>query len=144
MTLEGRSYVPGTASGSVLVLSAPLSFYGGVDPRSGVIVDWTHPQQGACLAGKILVLPGGRGSSSSSSVLAESIRLGTAPLAIILERPDAIMVIGAIVAARLYGVAVPIMTCPIAAICDGDALDVTCRTDGTATASIAGFSRSTD
>lgn len=132
MILHGRSYAPGATSGEAVVLSAPLSFYGGVDPNSGIIIDRTHPQHGASMAGRILVLPGGRGSSSSSSVLAEAIRLGTAPLAIVMERPDAIMVIGTIVAQHLYSVAMPIMTCPIGSIHDGDRLDVTCRTDGTA------------
>jgi predicted aconitase with swiveling domain len=137
MILQGRSYAPGAISGEALVLTAPLSFYGGVDPNSGIVIDRTHPEQGASMAGRILVLPGGRGSSSSSSVLAEAIRLGTAPLAIVLERPDAIMVIAAIVGQRLYSVALPIMTCPIGSIRDGDRLDVICRTDGTATIQMA-------
>lgn len=132
MRVEGRSLAVGTAAGPALVLDAALSFYGGVEPQTGVIIDRTHPQCGARMTGRVLVLPGGRGSSSSSSVIAEAIRLGTAPLAIILERPDAIMVIGAIVAQRLYGAAMPIMVCPIGAISEGDVLTLTCRSDGTA------------
>ncbi|MFB3051774.1 MAG: aconitase X swivel domain-containing protein, partial [Acidimicrobiia bacterium] len=66
----------------------PLSMWGGVDTESGRIVDATHPQSGESLAGKIVVLPSGRGSSSSSSVLAEMLRIGTGPAGMILEEPD--------------------------------------------------------
>jgi predicted aconitase with swiveling domain len=57
----------------------------------------------------VLVMPGGRGSSSSSSVLAESIRAGTAPKAIVLVEPDPIIALGAIVARELYGASIPIV-----------------------------------
>ncbi len=69
--------VAGEAEGEVLVLDEPLSFWGGVDETSGAIVDVHHPQRGAIVAGRILVMPAGRGSSSSSSVLAELIRAGS-------------------------------------------------------------------
>jgi predicted aconitase with swiveling domain len=72
------------------VLEAPLSLWGGLDPHSGRLCDHHHPQLGATIAGHILVMPSGRGSSSSSSVLAEAIRLGTAPAAILLAEPDEI------------------------------------------------------
>ncbi|HLA92113.1 MAG TPA: DUF126 domain-containing protein, partial [Actinomycetota bacterium] len=76
---EARTLVAGEATGEVLVLEEPLSFWGGIDPATGVVIDVHHPQRGANVAGTILVMPGGRGSSSSSSVLAEAIRAGTAP-----------------------------------------------------------------
>jgi predicted aconitase with swiveling domain len=101
--------VAGEATGDVLVLDEPLSFWGGIDPRSGEIIDVHHPQRGANVAGRVLVMPGGRGSSSSSSVLAEAIRAGTAPAAIVLREPDPIVALGAIVARELYRVAIPVV-----------------------------------
>lgn len=106
-----RTLVAGEATGEVLVLDEPLSFWGGIDPATGEIIDVHHPQRGASVTGTILVMPGGRGSSSSSSVLAEAIRAGTAPAAIVLLEPDPIVALGAIVARELYARAVPVVTC---------------------------------
>ena len=85
-------------------LSAPLSFWGGIDPRSGLIIDASHPQVGESISGKILRMPHSRGSSSSPSVLAEALRLGTGPVAIVLDQPDPMVVLGALVARLLYGI----------------------------------------
>ena len=104
-----RTLVPGEAAGEVLALDEPLSFWGGVDPASGEIIDVHHPQRGANVRGTVLVMPGGRGSSSSSSVLAEAIRAGNGPAAIVLLEPDPIVALGAIVARELYGVVVPVV-----------------------------------
>lgn len=117
---SGRFYLAGEASGPALVLSEPLSFWGGVDVATGKIIDHSHPDLGKSVAGTILVMPGGRGSSSSSSVLAEGIRLGTAPLAIVLARPDPILTVAAIVAQSLYGLCCPIVVCSIDGIRSGD------------------------
>ena len=106
---EARTLVPGTATGPTLVLDEPLSFWGGVDPETGDVVDVRHPQHGANVTGRILVMPSGRGSSSSSSVLAESIRSGTAPAAIVLGEADPILALGAIVARELYGKVTPVV-----------------------------------
>ena len=114
--LKGRALVAGDAAGPALVLEAPLSLWGGMDPHTGRLGDRHHPQLGAILTGQVLVMPSGRGSSSSSSVLAEAIRLGTAPLAIVLSRPDEILVLGALVADYLYA-----RTCPIVVLPDGAA-----------------------
>jgi len=100
------------ASAEVLVLDEPLSFWGGVDEETGVIIDTHHPQHGASIAGKVLVMPGGRGSSSSSSVLAELIRGQVAPAAIVLRTTDPILALGAIVAEALYDRAVPVVVQP--------------------------------
>jgi predicted aconitase with swiveling domain len=87
----------GTAEGPVLALTAPLSFWGGVDPATGRIIQVRHPQCGASISGTILALPGTIGSSSSSAVLLELIRLGKAPAALLLNAPDAILLIGCVV-----------------------------------------------
>lgn len=106
---SGRTLVPGRASGPALVLEEPLSFWGGIDPASGRIVDRRHPQRGASVGGRVLLMPSGRGSSSGSSVLAECIRLGTAPAAVLLLELDQIVVLGALVAQELYGWTIPIV-----------------------------------
>jgi len=98
----------GRAAGRTLVLDEPLSFWGGVDAATGTIVDTHHPQVGASIVGKILVLPGGRGSSSSSSVLAEAIRNGVGPAAIVLAVRDPIIALGCLVARELYGTSTPV------------------------------------
>jgi len=93
----------------VLVLDEPLSFWGGVNPETGVIIDVHHAQRGACVAGMVLVMPGGRGSSSSSTVVAEVIRNGVGPRAMILATPDPIIAVGVMVARELYGITVPVV-----------------------------------
>lgn len=91
------------AEGPVLALDEPLSFWGAFEPRTGVIIDVHHPQRGACVKGTILVMTETRGSGSAPGAIAEAIRLGTAPAAIILAMPDINLAIGAEVAAVLYG-----------------------------------------
>lgn len=120
MSRGGRVYAEGTAMGEALVLTEALSFWGGVDSETGVIVDRSHPQVGECVAGKILVMPGARGSSSSSSVLAECLRRGTGPLGILIARPDPILTVAALVARSLYGIACPIVVAAIDGIASGD------------------------
>jgi uncharacterized protein len=100
--------VPGAASGPVLKLDEPLSFWGGLDSATGTIIDRLHPQQGAGVAGCVLMMPGGRGSSSGSATLAEALRLGNGPAAILMLERDAIVAVGAMVAAELYGLACPV------------------------------------
>lgn len=110
-TAEGRVLFAGRGpvQAPALVLDDALSFWGGVDAASGRIVDAHHPQRGASMAGQVLVLPSGRGSSSSSSVLAECLAAGTGPLAILLGEPDPILLVGAIVASELGAAACPVV-----------------------------------
>jgi predicted aconitase with swiveling domain len=104
---------PGSARGPVLLLTEPLSLWGGLDPETGVIIDHSHPQLGVSVTDTIMVLDHGRGSSSSSSVLAEAIRLGTGPAGIILSEVDSIIVAGAFVAGHLYGRFCPVLCGPV-------------------------------
>ena len=97
------------AEGRALVLAEPLSLWGGMDPATGELIDAHHPQRGANLAGRVVVMASGRGSSSSASVLAEAVRAGTAPAAIVLGEPDLILAIGAEVADELYDRRVPVV-----------------------------------
>jgi len=107
--VKGRLLAPGVAEGTALVLREPLSLWGGLDPASGVVIDARHPQRGESVTARVLVMPAARGSSSSSSVLAEAVRAGTAPAAILLGEPDLILAVGAAVADELYGRQVPVV-----------------------------------
>jgi predicted aconitase with swiveling domain len=117
--------------GRALILDEGLSLWGGMDPATGELIDPHHPQCGVVLSGRIVVMPSGRGSSSSASVLAEAARAGTAPAAILLGEPDLILAIGAAVAEELYGVVTPVLVLPAAeleAIPDG--VELTLGADG--------------
>jgi predicted aconitase with swiveling domain len=107
--MSARALVAGQASGQVLVLTEPLSFWGGVNAETGELIDSHHPQRGSQLAGRVLLLPGGRGSSSSSSVLAECIRNGVAPAALLLATADPILALGSLVAQEVYGLSIPVV-----------------------------------
>lgn len=122
-SLNGRVLVPGSATGEALVLEEPLSLWGGFQPETGLIVEVNHPRRGATVTGRILVMPSGRGSSSSATILTEAIRLGTAPSGIVLAEPDEILAIGSLAASELYGRSIPIVVADAAAyaaIADGE------------------------
>ena len=103
LEVPGELLLGGPESGELLVLQEPLSFWGGVDEENGAIIDAHHPQYGVRLAGKIVLMRGSRGSSSSSSVLLECIRRGTAPRALLLTDPDPLLSAGSAAAQELYG-----------------------------------------
>lgn len=105
----------GSAQGDVLALDAPLSFWGAFDPRTGRIIDVHHPQRGKTISGTILMMRETRGSGTAPGGMAEAIRLGTAPAAIILVKPDINLTIGAMVAQALYG-----RGCPIVSVGEAD------------------------
>jgi uncharacterized protein len=114
-------------SGPALVLSEPLSLWGGMDPATGRVIDGHHPQRGAVLSGRVVVMRSGRGSSSSASVLAEAVRAGTAPAGILVSEPDLILAVGSIVAEELYGRRVPVIVddwARLATIRDGETITI--------------------
>ncbi len=111
-TIQGRVLHGGSASGDVLLLDAPLSFWGGFDPRTGTILDQHHPQAGEAVGGKILALRETRGSAGTPAAIAEAIRCGCGPLGFLMARPDVNVVTGVKVAAHLYGQTVPVVTIP--------------------------------
>ena len=116
--VKGSVLAGGVAQGLALRLDEPLSFWGGVDPGTGEVIDARHPQRGTSVAGRVLVMPSVRGSSSSSSVLAETVRAGCAPAAILLGEPDLILAVGAAVAEELYGIRVPIIQLSLAGLAE--------------------------
>ncbi|PSH57387.1 aconitase X swivel domain-containing protein [Phyllobacterium sophorae] len=100
--MKGEILVEGQgAKGEALVLTAPISFWGGVNPKTGLIADVRHPQHGVSISGKVLCLPGTIGSSSAAAVLLELVSAGLAPAAIILHEPDAILLLGLVVAQEM-------------------------------------------
>jgi len=105
--------VPGSLDGELLRLDEPLSFWGGFDAPSGTIIDRSHPQCGTALTGKVVAMPGSRGSSGTPGVLGESLRLGTGPSGLIVTSGDVNLVAGALTAHTLYG-----STCPILLVTD--------------------------
>ena len=132
--LRATVLVPGEASGRVLALGEPLSLWGGVDPESGRIVEPSHPDHSASIAGVVLAMPAARGSSSSSSILAELLRLGLGPRAIVLGERDEILVVGSVVARELYGVVCPVVLLDAATYADAAACaTLAIEPDGTLT-----------
>lgn len=113
--ITGRILNGGAAAGEVLALDAPLSFWGAFDPRSGRIIDIHHPQRGRSISGTILMMRETRGSGTAPGGMAEAIRLGTAPAAVLLIRPDINLAIGAMVARALYG-----RSCPVLSVSEED------------------------
>ena len=98
MNLTGRSISKGTAEGELLKTDTPISFLGGVDPRTGVIIDAAHPLAGQQITGKVLAFPYGKGSTVGSYVLYALSRNGTAPAAVINTECETIIAIGTIIA----------------------------------------------
>ena len=107
-TLHAVSVVPGTVTGEVLASSEPISFWGGYDWRTGEIIDRRHPLSGQIAAGKILAVPGSRGSSTTTAVLLEAIRAGTAPAAIVTIETDFFFALASVVAEEMFELRVPL------------------------------------
>ena len=99
---KAKTLVPGPeVQAEALVLDAPISFWGGVDPKTSRIADVRHPQHGREIKHRILFIPGTIGSSSASAVLLELVHRGIAPAALVLHEPDAILLLGLIVAREM-------------------------------------------
>ncbi len=95
--LKGRIIYKGKAQGEALVTSMPISFYGGVDPNTGIVLEKGHELQGQSVKGKILVFPQGKGSTVGSYTLYRMKKNGTAPAAMINKETETIVAVGAII-----------------------------------------------
>lgn len=104
-----RVLVDGAAQGELLHADTGLSFWGGVDPATGRVIDRHHPLHGQCLAGRVLAIPSGRGSCTGSSVMLELIRSGHAPAALVLAEADDILTLGVVLAQRMHGQSLPVV-----------------------------------
>lgn len=98
MILSGRTIFPGVANGQALVSKMGISFYGGVDPETGIITEAGHDLQGQSMAGKILIFPSGKGSTVGSYTLYRLKKNGHAPLAVVNAECETIIAVGCIIA----------------------------------------------
>jgi predicted aconitase with swiveling domain len=105
----GRPVVAGAAEGGALVTTEPLSFWGGFDFKTGEIIDRHHPLAGVRAAGRILAVPFSKGSSTTTAVLLEAVRAGTAPAAILTTGVDSFFALASIVAGEMYGKSFPVV-----------------------------------
>lgn len=109
VVIQGVPVVRGKAQGLTLVTNEPISFWGGFDHHTGEITDRRHPLSGQNATGRILVVPFTRGSSTTTAVLLEAIRSGTAPAAIITTSVDPFFALASIVADEMYTKPIPII-----------------------------------
>lgn len=108
--LSGCRVVPGKAEGEVIVTTQPISFWGGVDPKTGCISEPRHELVGKSISGKVLAFPFGKGSSTTSLIILELVRVDKAPAAIINIRTEPILATGPIVSKHFYGKEIPIIS----------------------------------
>ncbi|HUU87464.1 MAG TPA: DUF126 domain-containing protein [Candidatus Glassbacteria bacterium] len=95
--MKGRIIMKGNVQDMALVTSQPISFYGGVDPNTGIIIEKGHELQGKSVKGKILVFPTGKGSTVGSYTLYRMKKGGTAPSGIINKECETVIAVGAII-----------------------------------------------
>lgn len=107
--IPGDLVVAGSAEGRTLASTEPLSFWGGYDQKTGEIIDRRHPLSGKMSAGRILVLPYTRGSSTSTAILLESVRAGVAPAGLVTDRADLFLALASVVADEMYEASFPIL-----------------------------------
>ena len=107
--ISSRMLIEGEARAPLLKLESDISFWGGVDPVTGVVIDNRHPQSGECVDGKVLAMSRSIGSSSGSAILLELMRLGHGPAGIILVNPDFIVTLGAVVAREMGFGQIPVV-----------------------------------
>lgn len=108
-SVTGRSLITGSGQGHLLFSDVGLSFWGGVDPVTGEIIDRHHPLSGKCVSGRVLAIPSGRGSCTGSSVMMELISTGHAPSALVLAEPDEILTLGVLLAEMIFNRSLPVI-----------------------------------
>lgn len=107
--LNGKALIAGQAAGAILHADVGLSFMGGVDPATGIVIDTHHPLQGQSVAGKILAIPSGRGSCSGSLVMFELLMNGQAPAALIFCHRETILTLGVLIGLELFQRGIPVL-----------------------------------
>ncbi|PYG57482.1 aconitase X [Rhizobium sp. UGM030330-04] len=108
-TPQARSILAGAAEGKVIATTEALSFWGGVDPATGKVIDVHHPLHGICLTGGVLFMPTSRGSCTGSGVLLDLILTGRAPAALVFCEAEDVLTLGALVAAEMFDRALPVV-----------------------------------
>lgn len=107
--LSARSILAGTASGPIIAAGEALSFWGGVDPATGKVIDVHHPLHGVTITGGILMMPSSRGSCTGSGVLLDLALTGRAPAALIFSEAEDVLTLGALIAAEMFGKSLPVL-----------------------------------
>ncbi|WP_421414370.1 aconitase X [Agrobacterium tumefaciens] len=106
---QARSILPGAAEGVVIATTEALSFWGGVDPATGKVIDVHHPLHGVCLTGGVLFMPSSRGSCTGSGVLLDLILTGRAPSALVFCEAEDVLTLGALIASEMFGKPLPVL-----------------------------------
>lgn len=119
--LSARSILAGTASGPIIAAGEALSFWGGVDPATGKVIDVHHPLHGVTITGGILMMPSSRGSCTGSGVLLDLALTGRAPAALIFSEAEDVLTLGALIAAEMFDKSLPVLRL------SHDAYDALCR-----------------
>lgn len=96
--MKGRTISPGWAEGEAIVTTEPIGFYGGIDSKTGIVIEKGHPLEGKKVTGKILVFPCGKGSTVGSYVIYGLKKNGVAPAGIINKETETIVATGVILA----------------------------------------------
>ncbi|WVT76176.1 aconitase X (plasmid) [Sinorhizobium chiapasense] len=108
-SISARSILTGSADGPVIATEEALSFWGGVDPATGRVIDVHHPLHGLCLTGGILMMPSSRGSCTGSGVLLDMALTGRAPAALVFCEAEDVLTLGALIAAEMFGKSLPVL-----------------------------------
>ncbi|MGE6782017.1 aconitase X [Ensifer adhaerens] len=108
-SISARSILSGSADGPVIATQEALSFWGGVDPATGRVIDVHHPLHGLCLTGGILMMPSSRGSCTGSGVLLDMALTGRAPAALVFCEAEDVLTLGALIAAEMFGKSLPVL-----------------------------------
>ena len=119
--LSARSILSGTASGPIIAAGEALSFWGGVDPATGRVIDVHHPLHGRTITGGILMMPSSRGSCTGSGVLLDLALTGRAPAALVFSEAEDVLTLGALIAAEMFGKELPVLRL------SHEAFDALCR-----------------
>jgi predicted aconitase/predicted aconitase with swiveling domain len=109
MTKSAQSILQGQATGQILACNEPISFWGGVDPATGLVIDVHHPLAGQCITGRILVMPGTRGSCTGSGVLLDMVLNGKGPAALVFAEPEDVVTLGAMIGEAMFGLPLPVL-----------------------------------
>lgn len=109
MTLFANSILGGQAEGPVIATEESLSFWGGIDPATGRVIDVHHPLHGQSLTGAILLMPTTRGSCTGSGVILDLVLTGLAPAALVFCEAEDVVTLGALIAAEMFGKRLPVL-----------------------------------
>jgi predicted aconitase/predicted aconitase with swiveling domain len=107
--MTALSILPGIAEGPVIASDEPLSFWGGVDPATGTVIDVHHPLHGRTITGSVLMMPSTRGSCTGSGVLLDLVLSGRGPAALVFSEPEDVVTLGALIAVEMFGKALPVL-----------------------------------